>query len=395
MFGKLFFYLSIIVLTTFFSCETETKKGQNIPIANNYSENNQNKITLSYLNEVIKNYPDNPTFYWKRATIFIFFKEYEKALEDINVALSLKESEENYLATKSIILNKLKRPKEALFTASKAEVLGLETPEFYTLLGDLHQQLNNFQKSKLYLYKALQISPNNGETYFYQAEILAKQHDTLEALRLYTKAVKLKPSFINSYFEIIKIYNSWKQPEMALDLTTQALKHHTNNADLYYYKGEIFRQFGAIDSAMYCYKKAAKIDTANLKSRFQAGSIYITYKNYQAALPLFKEIVKQKPTYPEAKYLLAVCYEYTNRFDEAEITYDQILEQNPNDEKAKFGVWKAKKKLIFGSGFMESSYANDSSRKTKQAIVKNYEKKIKHADTMMNRILNMKPKKLE
>ncbi|MBP6385953.1 MAG: tetratricopeptide repeat protein [Pseudarcicella sp.] len=396
MFRKVNFYLFILIITLF-SCEKQAKKGQSIPVPHNYSEKEQNEITLSYLNEAIRNYPDNAFFYWKRSKILYSNQSFEKALEDINIAIGLKESEGQYLATKSMILNKLNRSKEALVTASKAEALGVETPDFYTLLGDLYQQLNNFQKSKLYLYKALQISPNNGETYFFQAKISAKQHDTLESLRLYTRAINLKPSFVDSYYEIIKIYNNWKQPQTALSFSTQALLHHPNNADLHYYKGEIYRQIGMVDSAMYCYKKAIKLDSFNLKSRFQAGSIYVTHKNYHLALPLFKQIVTQKPNYPDAKYLLAVCYEYTNRFDEAEITYDQILEQNPYDEKAKFGSWKAKKKLIFGAGFMENGYLPDSVKKVN--AIKNTANRTynhnKHTDTTMTRILNMKPKKLE
>jgi tetratricopeptide (TPR) repeat protein len=99
----------------------------------------------------------------------------------------MKANNGHYYQTKALILRELKEPQQALEAASKAEVLNVESPELFTLLGDLYQQIGQFAKAKLYLNKSLQISPNHGETYFFKEKL---QPDKATPLRLYSIFIK-------------------------------------------------------------------------------------------------------------------------------------------------------------------------------------------------------------
>lgn len=344
----LFFFQILISLYVFCSCVTETKKGLSIPVVPEINEISRRKVAITFLSDAIETSPSSSENYYKRAILYLENENLKEALEDINNAINLKPNVGNYFQAKALILRDSDEPKLALEAASKAEVLDTESPELYTLLGDLYQQLGQFNKSKSYLRKALQISPNNGETYFYQGEISAKMADTLTALALYQQALSLKPSFLPAYLKLIQVHTNLKQYELALLYCGEAIKYHPKSASLYFQRGNTYQRAWKLDSAVLSYKRAIVLDTNLIQASFSTGTIYFKSRAYRLALPFFERTLRHNPKYPDAKFFVAQCLEYTGEYVKAEELYNQMLVENNQDYKALAGIARVQRKEIYG-----------------------------------------------
>ena len=340
-------YISVC-LFFFSSCITESKKGMSIPAVPEVNEIARRQAAIAFLTDAIDASPNISENYYKRAILYLENEKVKEAFEDINNAINIKPNVGNYFQAKALILRDSQQPQLALEAASKAEVLNAESPELYTLLGDLYQQLGQYYKSKSYLRKALQISPNNGETYFYQGEISAKMADTVTALALYQQALGLKPSFLPAYLKLIQVHTNLKQYDLALLYSSEAIKYHPKSASLYLQRGNTYQRAWKLDSAVMSYKRAIALDTNLIQASFNTGIIYFKTRAYRLALPFFEKTLKHNSKYPDAKFFVAQCLEYTGEYVKAEALYNQMLAENNQDYKALGGITRVQRKEIYG-----------------------------------------------
>jgi tetratricopeptide (TPR) repeat protein len=341
-------FIIFICLYLFSGCITESKKGLSIPPVPEVSEKARRVAAIAFLSDAIDGSPSNADNHYKRSLLYLENENFKDALADIENAISIKPNVGNYFQAKAQILKASGQTQLALESASKAEVLNTESPELYTLLGDLYQQLNQFPKAQAYLRKALQLSPNNGETYFYQGEIAAKMADTSMALGLYQQALGLKPSFLPAYLKLIQVHTNLKEYDLALLYCGEALKYHPKSANLFFQKGNTYQRAWKLDSAVLFYGKAILLDTNLIQASFNSGQIYFKTRAYRLAMPFFERTLKHNPKYPDAKFYMAQCLEYTGEYVKAEEMYNLMIAENPQDYKALAGIARAQRKEIYG-----------------------------------------------
>ncbi len=342
------FYKIIIFVFLFSSCINESKKGTTIPPVPEVTAKARREAAIAFLTDAIESSSNNSENYYKRSLLYLENGNIKEALEDINNAINIKANVGNYFQAKALILRDSNQPQLALEAASKAEVLNTESPELYTLLGDLYQQLGQYGKSRAYLRKALQISPNNGETYFYQGEIAAKMADTTLALALYQQTLGLKPSFLPAYLKLIQSYTNLREYDLALLYSREALKYHPQSASLYLQRGNTYNRTWKLDSAILCYNRAIQLDTNLIQASFNSGLIYFKSRAYKLALPFFERTLKHDSKYPDAKFYVAQCLEYTGEYVKAEEYYNQMIAENAQDYKALGGISRVQRKEIYG-----------------------------------------------
>jgi tetratricopeptide (TPR) repeat protein len=331
-----------------FGCFSDSQKGQKIPPVPEISAKIRRDAAIAFLTEAINLSPNSPDNYYKRALLNLEGQNFKNAIEDIENAIGLKANQGKYFQVKGMILREMGKPQDALTSALNAEVLNDESAELFTLLGDLYQQVRQFSRAKIYLNKSLQISPNNGETYYYQGLVAAKLADTTTALRFYEQALALKPTFLPIYTRMIETHTALKAYDVALLYCTEGLKHFPQSGELYFQQGQTYQRSWKLDSAIQSYAKAIKFEPKLIKASFNAGGIYFRSRAYRLALPLFEHTYKQNPAYPEVKQYMALCLEYTGELEKAEEFYSTLIAENAQDYRALNGLWRVKRKLLYG-----------------------------------------------
>lgn len=326
------FLLVIIVLLT--ACGQGSRDRSKIPPSPFQVESVMNTAAVDALTDAIRSNPSVAENYFKRAEVFLKIGNTERALEDINRADQLKQNTGKYLFVKALILRKMKKYNEAFSFAQSAEILNIDTPELYTLLGDLSQQKNDIVSAEKYLAKSLQIAPYDGETHFYRGTLAARKGDTLTAIALINKAIEMKPSFREGYSKLTEVLQNYRMYDSALVVNKSAISQFPKNPDLIVERGLVFFKFGRLDSALVNYEKAAAMDDKRTDVLLYSAAIYYRWKSYTRALENYKKALDINEDTPKVNYLIGLTQEQLGNMEDAEEALKEAVEKNPNDEQA-------------------------------------------------------------
>ncbi len=319
--------VSIILL----SCGQDTRVRSKIPPVPFQTDSIQNASALEALMGAIRSNPSVAENYYKRAVVFHRMGELKRALDDINRADKLKQNTGKYMYLKALILRDQGAISDAFRAAQTAEILNIETPELYLLLGDLYQREKDYLMSKRYIAKALEISPKEGEAFYYLGTLAARRGDTATAIVQMNQAIRLKPSLQVAYFTLPHILSNRNLYDSALVINRKGLKYFPKNPDLYVARGQIFSKINGLDSAMKSFEKAFNLDEERVELLTNSAEIYRKRKYYTKALQYYQKVLDAKPELKRIRYSMALIYEEMKAFTKAEEYLKEEVKENPDD----------------------------------------------------------------
>jgi tetratricopeptide (TPR) repeat protein len=355
--------IGISIGISFMGCTSDTRQNYRIPPLPNLDRKHQIETGIAFLTDAVRKSPRSANIYFKRAELLTEQKNYSAALTDLNEALDITPNNGNYLFARAKIQRQLKQFDKALADARRAEVLGEDTPQLYTILGDLTQQKSQYRDARLYLNKTLQMAPYQGEAYFYSGTLAAKQGDTTSAIALIQQSMELKPRFLGNYVELTNIYTRLKVRDEALRYNNIGLRYFPQESQLHYTRGFLYHTDKHLDSALVSYKKAMFYDSSNYLANFQAGLIYLKWGNNLLAISNFEKVARQSPKFASINLLLGMAFERAGNLDKAIEQFTVAIERNPSDWKIKGKLYAAQRRNSYYKqyGYYPST-SNDSLR---------------------------------
>jgi len=357
------YILILLVVATLASCSSGDRRLSRIPPLPQASDSAQTANTLRALTRAI-NQSSSATAYAKRAVVLLSVGRTTEALGDIDEAISRNNSTGFFFLVRAQVMRALKKPDQAFDDAQRAEILGVSSPELFTLIGDVLQQQAQYPKAQLYVAKALQMAPYDGEAHFYSGLMAAKQGDTTRALAQYQQALQLKPRFLPTYNQLTAVYRSLGDLNTALAYNRKAMQYFPINAELLFQRGMIYQYAGRADSALIAYQQTVKLQPDYVQAYFQAGLIFDRFRNYGLALINFEQVQKRKPTFPRIDFYVGHGAEMTYQWDRALAQYSSALQKDPADQAAQIGVWRVQRRQAQATSSYNDYFLNQPSPET-------------------------------
>ena len=326
-----------------FSCSDEARQSARIHEVPQVGDSSRVEGALRALTNAI-NQSSSASAYAKRAVILLDLGRVNDALSDIDEAIGREANVGTYYLTRARVLRALQQPAKALDNAQRAEILGVDTPELYTLQGDLLQQQRQFDRAQLYVARALQMAPYDGEAYFFKGLMAAKLGDTTQALTLYKHSLQLKPRNLDTYSQLASVYRALKDPYSSLAYNEQAIRYFPSNARLHYSRGVTYHVAGKLDSAMVGYQQAVKLQPNYYQAYFQIGLINQAYRNYYNALANYQRVQQLRPQFPRIDTYIGYCYEQTGQYELAIAAYDKAAMLDATNKLAYQGLWRSRRR---------------------------------------------------
>ncbi|WP_242928237.1 tetratricopeptide repeat protein [Pontibacter vulgaris] len=306
-------------------------------------EDNPDK-QLENLNEAIARSKRDGSLYTRRAMVLLKKGSYNEALADANEAVKLTKNHPSALFVKAQALRLLGREQEALPLALQAERNSDQNTSLYVLLGELYLKQKDYAQSRVYIRKALELSPTDEFALYYQGRLAEAANDTVRAVRNYRLALDQSPEFMEPKRELAGILVAQKDYVTARSYLTKAQRAAPKDGLLWYYRGLLYLGEQKPDSAHAFFNRAISIADTLQGAHYKLGlRAYIMGENEAAISHLLKA-----PGYEHLlKYnaVLAGSYERTGQYLKALEQYQRILARDPNYTFAYGSIRRLKSKL--------------------------------------------------
>ena len=306
-----------------------------IQLAQNYTEIYYNNLAFEVardMNKMPERLKRSDYAHFILSQAYYNIKEYNKAVNEINRALSINPDNANYIKYKAQIFCETNKLSDAVKTLDsllnqdinildyKNDVEGLR---YYTLA----KATKDRAKSRFYLanyfiktgdntraIKELNqnIAQNKKD---YQsttllAEIYFRQNNLADAMDLYEKAYKIKKNYPETLIGIANMYLFKKDYKNALEFYIKASKKDKNNTEALINASLCYKMLGITDKSTEYANKVFEKDKVNAKTYYTASKID-EIKNIQ----YLKKAVSQNPMFIDAWLDLADIAIKNNRAD--------------------------------------------------------------------------------
>lgn len=291
--------LTLFISTIFFQCKEGNKEAKEILI--NQSEEAENTIdesnSLKAIEQQIIDNPESPNGYTKRSYYYAKQGDLNRALEDINRALTITPDEPSLNFTKG----------ELLFNQA-----GM------TLNALLYDQ------SEIYLDNTIKLDSTYVDAHILKAKIYIGRKNAEEAIKNLSNAIRVSPTLSEPYALKGFVYQRLGNKQLAQSSYQTALEMDANNFDANSGLGYIYYLDTNANGLIY-FDAANLLDTNAISPVRNKGLLLKNLGRLEEAKTEFNNVLKIDSTFEEAYYNLGVCEIDSYNDDFSQKTKDSIV----------------------------------------------------------------------
>lgn len=295
---------------------------------------NNKMLAIDAYMHAIRLQSNDPTLHKTLSEIYAEINQPKHALTEINLAVSLKPMDIDYLMARGKIANWNKDLLLALDSyqrvlAIKKEAASPSTLFLLTEIGSLQQQLHQVGPAIKTYEKAIQLNANDPRLYQLLSQLYAENNQPAPALAMMNQALKLDPSNVNYEKSIatLSLWNHQLSEKKPSPLQPSPLEKYLNisneEAGLHHYR-----------EAAQALKEAIKLKPNAPELYKKLSEIYAMASQPKLALDAINKAIKLAPKtidYWRARGKLA---SWAGDKIQMQESYEQILQLKPRDEEA-------------------------------------------------------------
>ncbi len=281
--------------------------------------------------------PDNAELYYQRAIIYFNEKYMDRALTDIEDAVSKDGQNPLYQFYKGKILYAMNRTLDASKAYESALALKPDYTEAQLKLAELYYVVKEHTKSINLVNTILANNPTHADAMILKADNQRDLKDTAKAIASYQKTLELDPTYYDAAIQL-GLLNTARKNKSAPDYFTAAIRINPKSTEAYFGRAYYYQQTKQYQKALFDYRKVIDIDPSNDKAYYNVGMINFDAEKYDEALRSFNICVQMNNNYTEAYYMRGLVHEMRRNKQDAKLNYEYALQLNPEYAPAKEGM---------------------------------------------------------
>lgn len=256
---------------------------------------------ISYLTTAIQMDPKNVKALTERASLFMVFGDYEKALGDYRSALKVTPTEELYYKTGVAELN----------------------------AGDDELAIDH-------LTNAIKINPKNEFYFYFRGEAKRDLGQYRPAIEDFNKAVSLKPDDYQAVYKRGICYFSVHDYQKAVTDFNYAIKIYSYDPEIYYYRGVSYFNISKFSNAIDDFSVVLEKNPENHDALVNRAMAYEYTNKYTEADKDYSQFIAQHPNNPQINYAAANVKYSIGDFKGAEEFFTMVISSQENHKMAYF-----------------------------------------------------------
>lgn len=190
---------------------------------------------------------------------------------------------------------------------------------------------NNLNKAESNLLNAINILPDNYESYFELANVYLIKNEKIKAITNYEKSLKLNPNNPEAYNKLGNLYYETLNYKMALDSFEKSIKYKEPSTETYNKIGSIFLKLNRYKDAKEAFNNTLNIKNNDFDANFNLGGIFSSEGNLDEAIKYFEKAVEQNEKNYTILKIIGDYYFNKKNYKKALIYYDKVIKTSPSD----------------------------------------------------------------
>lgn len=262
-------------------------------------------------------------------------EEYKKALRELQLIRA--ENPENREATFYVatIFERLGLVDEAVEMWQ-----ALVTPDdpasrdIYLKIAELYERSDRTEQALTYTEKALAVTPEDPELYYFHGLLLEKAGRLAEAAEAFNAAIDRHPREEKYYFYLGVTLEKMKDYDGCMEAMRQVLKLSPDHANALNYLGYLYADRGVrLDEAEDLVRRALALEPDNGYFIDSLAWVYFKQKKYDAALEHAHAAIRNIPPDPTVFDHMGDIYRAMNRLAAAAAAYERSLAADAENEE--------------------------------------------------------------
>ncbi len=259
-------------------------------LAMTYEEKQEFERAVETYNKLLDNDPYSLSEWINAAKCYALLKEYDKAIEACDFALTIKEKDENTLSIKGYCLYDKGDYLAAIEQFIEFGEVIEDKSIAYELIAECYIKLSMLPDAIVYLLDALELSPRNSNICYQLATCYYDMGNSEEAIKYLDNTLALDPSDTEALTLLGEVYYNSEQWEEARVALEKAVALDRDNKDLLRLIGNVKLQLGLFDEAIAHYEHGLTIDEYDVKLTFKRILAYYNKGDLQKAAELLQEL---------------------------------------------------------------------------------------------------------
>lgn len=299
-----------------------------------YDQSGKIDSAILYYNKTIEESGGNHQAHFQLAKLYFNKRDYNEALNEINSAIDLFESELEYRDLRRRLYIKLNKKDLA------NEEYGYILSKDFSYFGNYEQEAKeanekgNYQESIELYTQAIELNEYNVTLLNERGWVYHKLMQYDSALVDFKKSITISPGYYN-YFSAAYTYDLLDSVEKAIEFYDMSLELKSDYHLAYNNRGYEYYRLGNIEKAIENYSLSIQFKDDYHLSYHNRGSIYFEQGDYQKAIEDYKK-AKERTSYTSGiVYDMALAYDKLKDKEEAIYNFNEYIRLAQNSDTAK------------------------------------------------------------
>lgn len=296
------------------------------------------------ISEMLARTPNDPELYFKRAEIFYNLDQNDKAIVDLQYALSIDSINPKYYHLLSDAYLDYYNPKGA--ENALLQVLAIYPERIPTLLklSELKHILEDYDGSILTLNEIIRLDPQNGEAYFMLGRNFLEMNDITRAKNAFQTAVEMDSNIPDAWMSLGELYEKEKDPK-ALQYYENAILINPDYMQARHAKAYFLQNNGKTQEAKKIYEEIMLLDKNYQDAYLNLGLILMDEDSLNKAKETFTILTGVAPNNFIGFYMRGIVNEKQNILENALADYQTAYNLNNTDKSVTEALAELKKKM--------------------------------------------------
>ncbi|MBZ0242024.1 MAG: tetratricopeptide repeat protein [Bacteroidales bacterium] len=285
---------------------------------------------LAMLNDSIASDSTNAILFVNRAALYLNRERIDRALRDINQALSLDNKSVNAYLILAEIYYGMGQAESVQTTLAKAAEVAPDDPRPQIRLAELNLLQRKLNMALAYTDKALRMGNFNPEAYYVRGLVFLAREDTISAMKNFMIARDQDENFFEALYQIGVVYTAQRN-SLAKDFLKDAIQRFPESVVARYQLALYLQDNEEVDEALAHYDTLLMLKPDNPDFLYNMGYVNLVYKHdYENALTYFDAVLGIDPENIDALYNKGRTLEEMEYFVNARELYEKVLKVQAN-----------------------------------------------------------------